>query len=105
VRAPRPGGGTGLRDGLKIHCPQGHAGSNPAPGIDDAILADDRSTVLVAGEIDGFVAFEPETNEIRALYVAPKSFGQKVGYARDGATDLHNPTGLTEVRMTRESRE
>ena len=31
--AARPGGGTGLRDGLKIHCPQGLAGSNPAPGM------------------------------------------------------------------------
>jgi uncharacterized membrane protein YdjX (TVP38/TMEM64 family) len=31
--AARPGGGTGLRDGLKIHCPKGLAGSNPAPGM------------------------------------------------------------------------
>ena len=37
--------------------------------------------MLVAGEIelDGFVAFEPETREIRALYVAPDRFRQGVG--------------------------
>ena len=30
--APRPGGETGIRKGLKIPRPQGHAGSTPAPG-------------------------------------------------------------------------
>jgi GNAT superfamily N-acetyltransferase len=100
------------------------------------ILARPSSTVLVAGEIDGFIAFEPETGEIPVLYVAPDRFGQGVGtqllqaahdalpggtalwvfegneralsfyarhgYERDGATQVHEPTGLTEVRMTRE---
>ena len=28
----RPGGGTGRRDGLRIHWPRGLAGSNPVPG-------------------------------------------------------------------------
>jgi GNAT superfamily N-acetyltransferase len=103
------------------------------------ILANASSTVLVAGEIDGFIAFEPETGEIPVLYVAPASFGQGIGtrllqaahaaldrdtalwvfagneralrfYARhgyqpDGATQVHEPTGLTEVRMTRQTRE
>jgi GNAT superfamily N-acetyltransferase len=100
------------------------------------ILADPSGTVLVAGEIDGFIAFEPETREIRALYLAPAKFRQGIGtqllhaahdqldgdtalwvfegneralafyarhgYQRDGATNVHEPTGLTEVRMTRE---
>jgi GNAT superfamily N-acetyltransferase len=103
------------------------------------LLVDDASTVLVAGEIDGFVAFEPATAEIRALYVAPRRFRTGIGtrlleaahaqlggstalwvlegnepafafyarhgYARDGATTVHEPTGLTEVRMTRQTRE
>jgi GNAT superfamily N-acetyltransferase len=105
----------------------------------EQILAGGESTVLVAGEIDGFVAFEPGTREIRALYVAPTRFRQGIGtellqaahealdgdtalwvfdgnerarhfYARhgyraDGATHLHEPTGLTEVRLTRQTRE
>jgi GNAT superfamily N-acetyltransferase len=100
------------------------------------ILASEESSVLVAGEIDGFIAFVPAQREIRALYVAPDRFGQGVGtsllqaahaelhtgtalwvfegneralsfyarhgYERDGATHVHEPTGLTEVRMTRE---
>jgi GNAT superfamily N-acetyltransferase len=103
------------------------------------ILGDETSAVLVAGEIDGFVAFEPETREIRALYLAPARFRQGIGsellgaahdemqgdtalwvfegneralafyerhgYVRDGATHVHEPTGLTEVRMTRQTRE
>ncbi len=105
----------------------------------DAILSDERNAVLVAGEIDGFIAFEPETNLIRALYVAPDRFRQGVGsalieaaheqldgdtalwvfegndralafyarhgYTRDGATHVHEGTGVTEVRMTRQTRE
>jgi len=105
----------------------------------DEILAGDGSTVLVAGEIDGFVAFEPATGEIPVLYVAPAKVGQGVGtalleaahdelqgdtalwvfagneralrfyarhgYERDGATNVHEPTGLLEVRMTRQTRE
>jgi GNAT superfamily N-acetyltransferase len=105
----------------------------------EEILAGDESTVLVAGEIDGFVAFEPASREIRALYVAPARFRQGIGtellqaahealdgdtalwvfagneralafyerhgYRPDGATHLHEPTGLTEVRMTRQIRE
>src|SRR4051812_9436509 len=33
----------------------------------EQILANPGNTVLVAGEIDGFIAFEPETREIHAL--------------------------------------
>jgi GNAT superfamily N-acetyltransferase len=100
------------------------------------ILASGDSTVLVAGEIDGFVAFVEPEREIRALYIAPQRFRQGIGtrllhaahaampgdtalwvfegneralafyarhgYVRDGATHVHEPTGLTEVRMTRE---
>src|SRR5205085_481890 len=32
ICAIRPGGGIGIHDGLKSHCPSGHAGSSPAPG-------------------------------------------------------------------------
>jgi GNAT superfamily N-acetyltransferase len=105
----------------------------------DEILADPANAVLVAGEIDGFVAFEPATREIRALYVDPEHFRQGIGsalieaahaeldgdtalwvfeandralafYARhgytcDGATHIHEPTGVAEVRMTRQARE
>ena len=107
----------------------------------DERLADESNAVLVAGEIelDGFVAFEPETREIRALYVAPDRFRQGVGtelieaahdaldgdtalwvferndrafafyarhgYTRDGASMVHESTGVTEVRMTRQTRE
>src|SRR6185312_14037030 len=39
----RPDGGTGRRMGLKIPGPQGHAGSNPAPGTTSA---DRKSTRL-----------------------------------------------------------
>ena len=90
-------------------------------------------------EIDGFIAFDPATNEIGALYVAPQRFRQGIGtallnaahealggstalwvlegndaafafyarhgYTRDGATTIHEPTGLTEVRLTRQTRE
>jgi GNAT superfamily N-acetyltransferase len=103
------------------------------------ILADPGNAVLVTGEIDGFIAFEPETREIRALYLAPAKFRQGIGtalltaahdalegdtalwvfegneralafyarhgYAPDGATHVHEPTGVVEVRMTRQSRE
>src|SRR5512142_1320306 len=34
--AARPGGETGIRKGLKIPRPQGHAGSSPAPGTRNA---------------------------------------------------------------------
>ena len=105
----------------------------------DELLVDESIAVLVAGEIDGFVAFEPETREIRALYVAPDRFRQGVGtelieaahaaldgdsalwvfegndrafafyarhgYTRDGACMVHESTGVTEVRMTRQTRE
>src|SRR5215212_8315208 len=37
--SPCPGGGTGRRHGLKIHCPSGRAGSSPAPGIAVPALA------------------------------------------------------------------
>jgi ribosomal protein S18 acetylase RimI-like enzyme len=105
------------------------------------LLADEKNAVLVAGEaaIDGFVAFEPATREIRALYIAPDRFRQGVGtqlieaahdelngdtalwvlegndrafafyarhgYTRDGASMVHESTGVTEVRMTRQTRE
>ncbi len=103
------------------------------------ILANPGSSVLVAGDIDGFIAFEPETREIRALYIAPERFRDGVGtallqaahetldgdtalwvfegneralafyarhgYARDGATHVHEPTGLIEVWLTRQTRE
>src|ERR1044072_478559 len=47
----------------------------------DEILANPESTVLVAGEIDAFIAFEPATREIRALYVAPDRFRRGIGSA------------------------
>src|SRR3989344_2695380 len=34
-----PGGGKGRRSGLKTRCPQGRAGSNPAPGISPRVRA------------------------------------------------------------------
>ena len=47
----------------------------------DELLADENMAVLVAGEVEleGFVAFQPETREIRALYVAPDRFRRGVG--------------------------
>jgi ribosomal protein S18 acetylase RimI-like enzyme len=103
------------------------------------ILANPDNAVLVAGEIDGFVAFEPETREIRALYVSPDRFREGIGsrlieaahdelgpdtalwvfegndrafafyarygYTRDGASTVHEPTGVTEVRLTRQDPE
>jgi hypothetical protein len=35
-RAPRRGGGIGIRSGLKIRRPQGLVGSTPTPGTNDA---------------------------------------------------------------------
>jgi ribosomal protein S18 acetylase RimI-like enzyme len=47
----------------------------------ETILADGRTTVLVAGDVAGFVAFERDTREIRALYVDPPRFRTGIGTA------------------------
>jgi ribosomal protein S18 acetylase RimI-like enzyme len=48
----------------------------------ETILADGETSVLVAGEgVEGFVAFNPRTGEIGALYVAPARFREGVGSA------------------------
>jgi ribosomal protein S18 acetylase RimI-like enzyme len=47
----------------------------------ETILQDGRTTVLVTDDIAGFVAFEPDTREIRALYVDPARFRTGVGSA------------------------
>jgi GNAT superfamily N-acetyltransferase len=47
----------------------------------ETILQDERTTVLVADDVAGFIAFEHDTREIRALYVDPARFRTGVGTA------------------------
>jgi ribosomal protein S18 acetylase RimI-like enzyme len=47
----------------------------------EELLGDERNTVLVADDVAGFIAFEHDTRDIRALYVDPERFRGGVGSA------------------------